>query len=192
MPNRRWIQFSADWLEWSHQNLLAAVQATEPGNVHHSFGPHAPSIAFHAWHMARWADKYQSALPVWLEGRSEVDPAAEIWLRDDVVGRWGLRGIETGDFGGTGAGLDDEASATLPLPDAATLLGYMGASFSAFEGRIRAIDDDAALDMAIVDLYDEPSTIADAIASATSHADRHLGMIEALRGVLGDRGTVTV
>ncbi len=192
MPNRRWIQFSVEWLEWSHQNLLAAVQATDPGNVHERLGPHAPSIAFHGWHMARWADKYQAALPVWLEGRSDVDPAAEIWLRDDVVGRWNLRDVGTGDFGGTGAGLNDEESAALRLPDAATLLDYMGASFSAFEGRIRALEDDAALDVAIVDLYGDRSDIADAIASATSHADRHLGMIEAIRGVLGDRGTVTV
>jgi hypothetical protein len=192
MANRRWIQFSVDWLEWSHQNLVAAVQATDPRSVHQRLGPHAPSIGFHAWHMARWADKNQAALPVWLQGRSDVEPSAEIWLRDDVVGRWGLRGVETGDFGGTGAGLDDEGSAALPLPDAATLLEYMSASFTAFEDRIRAFEDDAALDIAIVDLYGDPSTIADAIASATSHADRHLGMIEALRGVLGDRGTVTV
>jgi hypothetical protein len=68
----------------------------------------------------------------------------------------------------------------------------MEAAFGAFEGRVRAIPDDAALDISIVDLYGEESTIADAIADATSHADRHLGMIEALRGVLGDHGTVTV
>lgn len=53
-------------------------------------------------------------------------------------------------------------------------------------------DDDQLLDIEIVDLYDERSTIADAIADATSHSDRHLGMIEALRGVLGNHGTVTV
>ena len=192
MSNRRWIQFSVDWLEWSHRNLLAAVRATDHANVHQRLGPHAPSIGFHAWHMARWADRYQSAVPVWLDGRSDVDPAAEIWLRDDVVGRWGMRGIATGDYGGTGAGLDDDESAALPLPDTSTLLEYMTASFGAFEGRVRALDDDTALDIAIVDLYGESSTIADAIADATSHADRHLGMIEALRGVLGDRGTVTV
>ena len=57
---------------------------------------------------------------------------------------------------------------------------------------MRGIDDDGTLDLVVVDLYGERSTIADAIADATSHSDRHLGMIEALRGVLGDRGTVTI
>jgi hypothetical protein len=57
---------------------------------------------------------------------------------------------------------------------------------------VRAIADDAALDLDVVDLYDERTTIGDAIADATSHVDRHLGMIEALRGVLGDHGTVTI
>ena len=197
--NRRWVEFSAEWLEWSQRNLLAAVRATSPANLRLRPGPRAPSIAFHAWHMARWADRYQSSMPAWL-GEEPVTgpegpvtgPEAEIWFRDDVVGRWGLAAIETGDYGGTGAGLDDEASAALPLPDAPELLAYMEAAFGAFEGRVRAIADDAALDIAIVDLYGEDSTIADAIADATSHADRHLGMIEALRGILGDHGTVTV
>jgi hypothetical protein len=90
------------------------------------------------------------------------------------------------------AGLDDEASAALPLPDAPELLDYLTATFGAFEDRVRAIDDDAVLDIVIVDLYGDQSTIADSIANPTSHSDRHLGMIEALRGVLGDHGTVTV
>jgi hypothetical protein len=72
------------------------------------------------------------------------------------------------------------------------LIGYMEATFGAFEERVRAFDDDAALDIVIVDLYGERTTIADAIADATSHCDRQHGMVEALRGVLGDRGTVTI
>jgi len=75
--------------------------------------------------MARWADRYQSTMPAWLGEDAVVGPEAEIWFRDNVVGRWGLAGIETGDFGGTGAGLDDDASAALPLPDAPALLEYM-------------------------------------------------------------------
>jgi hypothetical protein len=192
MVNRRWVDFCADWLDWSQHNLLAVVRATSNAKLHAQPGPRAPSIAFHGWHMARWADKYQSALPVWIDGRSDVEPSDEIWVRDDVVGRWGLSKIETGDFGGTGAGLDDEASAGLPLPGGPALLDYMEAAFTAFESKVRAIDDDTVLDIAITDLYGERSTIADAIADATSHSERHLGMIEALRGVLGDHGTVTV
>jgi len=190
MPSRRWVEFSADWLEWSQRNLLAAVRATDAANLHVRPGPRAPSIAFHAWHMARWDDRYQSVLPSWCG--NQVDESAEIWIADDVVGRWGLAGVDTGDFGGTGAGLDDEASAALPLPDATDLLAYMDATFGAFERTVRGIDDDGTLDLVVVDLYGERSTIADAIADATSHSDRHLGMIEALRGVLGDRGTVTI
>jgi hypothetical protein len=192
MANRRWVEFSAEWLNWSHRNLLAAVRATSPANLRHRPGPTAPSIAFHAWHMARWADRYQSTLPAWLGGDPADAATAEIWFAEQVVDRWGLATIATGDFGGTGAGLDDEASAALPLPDAPELLGYMEATFAAFERRVLAIADDASLDLVVVDLYGERSTIADTIAGATSHADRHLGMIEALRGVLGDHGTVTV
>jgi hypothetical protein len=141
--------------------------------------------------MARWADRYQATLPP-SSASTDIDGTGEIWIRDDVVGRWGLSDISLGDFGGTGAGLDDEASAALPLPDAPALLDYMTATFRTFEDRVRAMEDDADLDIVIVDLYGDETTIADSIANATSHADRHLGMIEALRGVLGDRGTVTI
>ena len=193
MASRRWVESRAGWLDWSQRNLLAAVRATDPANLHTRPGRSAPSIAFHAWHMARWADRYQSVLPAWLEGATtSTDGTAEIWFRDDVVGRWGLAGIDTGDFGGTGAGLDDDASAALPLPDGAEVLAYMEAAFEAFTAKVRAIDDDRALDTEIVDLYGERTTIGEAIADATSHSDRHLGMIEALRGVLGDHGTVTI
>lgn len=78
---------------------------------------------------------------------------------------------------GPAPGLDDDASAGLPLPDAAELLAYMEATFGAFEGRVRAINDDTALDIVVVDFNGDRSTIADAIADATSHADRHLGML---------------
>jgi len=192
MPTQRWVEFCAGWLDWSQRNLLAAVRATDPAVLRHRPGPRAPSIAFHAWHMARWADKYQSAMPAWVAGRPEAEFAPEIWYADDIVGRWGLADIDTGDFGGTGAGLDDEASAALPLPDAPELLAYMDAAFRAFLERVHGIDDNALLDLEVTDLYGERSTIADAIADATSHSDRHLGMIEALRGVLGDHGTVTI
>ena len=180
------------WLTWSQDNLLAVIRATDPANLHTRPARTAPSIAFHAWHIARWADKYQSTIPEWLGEEESSGPAAEIWNRDDVVGAWGLAGVDTGDYGGTGAGLDDDASAALPLPDGPMVLAYMEAAFRAFQDRVRAIDDDDVLDRAIVDLYGEGTTIGDAIADATSHADRHLGMIEALRGVLGDHGTVTV
>ena len=192
MPGTRWVQFSAEWLDWSQRNLVAAVSATDRAVLHRRPGPRAPSIAFHGWHMARWADRYQSVLPAWLAGPSDGEAAPEIWIADDVVGRWGLVGVDTGDFGGTGAGLDDEASAALPLPDAPELLAYMKATFRAFHERVQAIGDDALLDLVVTDLYGERSTIADAIADATSHSDRHLGMIEALRGVMGDHGTVTI
>lgn len=192
LSRRRWVEFSAEWLAWSHDNLLAVVRATAPSNLHTRPGPTAPSIAFHAWHMARWADRYQSTMPGWLEREEPTGPIAEVWFRDDVVGSWGLAGVDTGDYGGTGAGLDDEASAALPLPDGALLLEYMEATFRAFQDRVSSIEDDSVLDRRIVDLYGEETTIGDAIADARSHADRHLGMIEALRGVLGDHGTVTV
>ena len=104
----------------------------------------------------------------------------------------GPGGLRTRRLRGDRAGLDDSASAALPLPDVDQVLDYVSGTFRALEAVLARIDDDAILERPVVDLYGDESTIGDVILNHLSHADRHLGMIEALRGVLGERGTATV
>jgi hypothetical protein len=104
----------------------------------------------------------------------------------------GLAGLDLGEFGGTGAGLDDAASAALTLPEVDKISEYLAGAFQALESALARIDDDAILERTVVDLYGDETTIGEVLMNHLSHADRHLGMIEALRGVLGERGTATV
>ncbi|GAC1696692.1 MAG: hypothetical protein NVS9B6_04070 [Candidatus Limnocylindrales bacterium] len=88
-------------------------------------------------------------------------------------------------------GLDDDASAELTLPAKEELLTYLHAAFEAAD-RAAGTVSDAILEAVIIDHYDRPAPRAQILIMHTGHASRHLGMIEALRGVQGERGTATL
>jgi hypothetical protein len=189
MTDRIWADRLAGWIEWNHQEVEESVRSVAPTAVHVRPAASAPSVAFHAWHIGRWVDRHVAAISGWLDPAS---PEPEVWVARDLPKRWGLESVELGDFGGTGAGLDDSASAALPLPEVDAVLDYVSGTFRSLEAVLARIDDDAILERTVIDLYGDETTIGEVILNHLSHADRHLGMIEALRGVLGERGTATI
>ena len=189
MSERMWADRLAGWIAWNHEEVGASVRKVDRALVHHRPAASAPSVAFHAWHIGRWVDRHAAVISGWLDPSA---PRAEVWLAEGLTERWGLAGVDLGEFGGTGAGLDDSASAALSLPEIEHILAYVTDAFGALESVLARIDDDAILERMVLDLYGDETTIGDAILNHLSHADRHLGMIEALRGVLGERGTATV
>ena len=174
----------AELLAWrlakGHEWILEALDPLDDAALHQQLGPRAPSIAFHAWHVARWADRVQARL----------DRSEELWDRDSVASRWGLTDAALGKHG-TGMGLDDDASAALPLPGKDELLAYIRAAFAAADRAAAAVRDDD-LETVVIDHYDKEAPKARIIVMHTGHASRHLGMIEALRGVQGERGTASL
>ena len=189
MTDQIWAGRLSEWIAWNHQEVLESLRKVAPEVVGLRPSPSAPSVAFHAWHIGRWADRHVAAISGWLDPAS---PQIEVWVAMGMTERWGLAGLDLGEFGGTGAGLDDAASAALSLPEVDEISEYLEGAFQAFESVLARIEDDAILERTVVDLYGDETTIGDVILNHLSHADRHLGMIEALRGVLGERGTATV
>lgn len=164
----------------THRWILEATDAVDDAALRRSHGPHAPPIGFHVWHVARWADRVQSRL------HGDV----EVWHRDGVARLWGLGEGELGTHS-TGMGLDDDASAALALPPRDLLLSYVRAAFEAADrGALALTDED--LERVIRDHYDKDAPTAQILIAHTGHASRHLGMIEALRGVEGEQGSATM
>ena len=87
-------------------------------------------------------------------------------------------------------GLGDDDAAALPLPARDTLLVYTRKSFAAIEEALRAVDK-TQFDAPCKDWAGRDTTVGGAAIHHLIHINRHLGMIEALRGILGDRGTAT-
>lgn len=173
-------------VRWLHETMLETIDALPADDFDRRVGPKAPSIAFHLWHTARWADRFHAEFPR-LAGGNE--PRDEIWTEEGLSVRWGLSGA-LGDAA-TGTGLDDDESSTLVLPAAAEVRRYAEAAFRAMEETYRSVRDDELL-AATTNLYDEEEwTVLEHFGWHLAHGNRHLGMIEALRGVLGAEGTAT-
>ncbi len=161
---------------------LTAVQLTAVANLH------APAIGFHLWHIARWADIVQAHLPS-MGTEPGTAQSQEIWEREGLAAQWSLANVELG-YRDTGMGLTDDAAQALALPDGATLLAYAARTFAAAAQATLAVDDERFVRSGRDPLGRE-ITVGGAVINHLLHLGRHLGMIEALRGVLGLHGTAT-
>ena len=157
------------------------------------------SIAFNLWHCARWADHLASILGEATDTlRAKIGPRPEIWRAERLADRWGFPAERLGHVE-TGMGMDEDLSARLPLPAREDLLDYARRAFSFAQGAVDDTDESEYLRPAQVDLRratwlsapDQVGQVLGWIMAYARHDARHLGMIEALKGVRGMRGTAT-
>ena len=175
----------------THKRLLAVVNDVDPERFLTSSGATAPSMAFHIWHLSRWADMLQARLAAMThEMTRRLGPAEETWKAEDLTTAWGLPLAKLGG-NDSGMGMDEEVSVTMPLPDKQTVLTYARSAFAAADAACRAADDEQFVADG-EDLYGRQSSVGAAILSHLGHANRHLGSIEALKGLAGKKGTATV
>jgi hypothetical protein len=150
----------------------------------------APPIAWHLWHIARWADFLQASLPsMAMELEALLGPGRQVWEAENLAARWGF--ASSAGYRDTGMGLDDEGSTRLRLPEKSSLLEYGRRAFAKAERAVSAVNGELFV-TACTDLYERKTSIGTAVLSHLTHANRHLGRIEALKGILGVRGTATL
>ncbi len=170
-----------------HDGALKLAERTDDAALRERPRRTAPPIAFHLWHMARWADRLQAritaAVPSLSPGRSEI------WVGERIADQWKIT-TPLGKFD-SGMEMGDEASVALTLPTKAALVDYVTRAFDAAQRAFDGIADDD-LDLRGRDLYDRESTVAAMLVGHLTHLNRHLGMIEALIGIAGGSGTASV
>jgi len=173
-----------------HRWYLEALDDVDEETFTDRPGSNAPSIGFHLWHAARWADAWQARFGTFAPELERFAGRPQLWDGRGLAESWGLGaslGVE-----GTGSGLDDDASAALALPAKAEVAAYARDAFSLAEEVFGAIRDDELL-IPTADFGDEGGwVVVHHFGWHITHAARHLGMIEALKGVHGLRGTATV
>jgi len=187
-----------------HAYLLDVTQELTGEQLARRLTPTATPAGWHLWHIARWADCLQASHPNRRFSSGVAwDRSRQIWNADKLASGWGLRPERLGILE-TGAGMADDDAAVIPRVGKEALIDYARRAFHAA--------DDAAVELAAVADADRNSIqeytidrqqreVASAagarvpvVADLTfhlTHANRHLGMIEALRGVLDLRGTAT-
>ena len=65
----------------THERAIGVVSELSDDQLKWRPNLTAPSIGFHIWHMARWADDLVETIK---------GPGSEIWQREGVAERWGL------------------------------------------------------------------------------------------------------
>lgn len=188
----------ADMYALGHRNVLEAVAELGEDQMRWR-PPRTNSIAFNLWHIARWADHMQLVVGALTPGLRERlgRTSSEIWTRDALSAKWGFPTGRLGS-GETGMGMDEDASAELPLPAKDDLVAYATRAFEAADRAVREVRDDDLARGAEFDPVAIPwasssdyGTVAGWILGGIRHDSRHLGMIEALKGSMGLRGTAT-
>jgi hypothetical protein len=172
-----------------HDLVLKSVDRLDDQQLIWRMNRTTPSVAFYVWHLARWADYLQEGL---------TDDGHQIWVTEELVAKWGFN--ENLGYADTGMGMDDDVSASLPMPSRDVLLDYVTRAFDKAEKAVNEINAEAfyykfqdrhGVDSEYED-YFSSLTIGQAVLECLLHDVQHLGMIECLLGVMGMRGTAGV
>jgi DinB family protein len=169
-----------------HTSAVELVEKVADDKMVRRLGPTAPPIAFHLWHMARWADRMQARVSALVPNGTA---ATEIWARECLADAWRIE-VPLGRFD-SGMEMGDEASAAFVFPTKASLLDYTHKAFDAAQRLYDGLGD-ANLEARGRDMYDREASVAAMLVAHLTHLNRHLGMIEALVGVSGEKGTASV
>ena len=157
------------------------------------------SIGFNLWHCARWADQLASILgEATARLRARFGPRPEIWHAERLAERWDFPSERLGHVE-TGMGMDEDLSARLPLSAKEELVDYARRTLAFAQDTVNVVDERDYLEKPQLDLRratwlrseEEIGQVLGWILTYSRHDARHLGMIEALKGVRGMRGTAT-
>jgi len=173
----------AEYYRSRHELVLKLVDRLDDQQIMWRPNRTTPSIGFHVWHLARWADYMQEMI---------TDTGAQIWEKEELAAKWGFSDANLG-FAETGLGMDDDVSASLLFPGKQVLLDYARRAFAKAGQAVEATSDDQ-FHRRVRDRHraeEEELALGDAVLNWLVHASRHLGMIECMLGVQGLHGTAT-
>jgi len=174
-----------------HEQVLKLANRLSDEQLAWRLNVHTPSISFHLWHIARWADRLQARIPDMSPQMTErLGKATEVWETERMTGSWEISVSALG-YGDTGMEMSDEMAANFVLPPKSVLIGYLQRTLAAVERSIAAIDTKQFL-QEWTNLYESNGLVGESLVSHLGHISRHLGMIEAMIGVQGMPGTASI
>jgi hypothetical protein len=180
----------------SHQRVLNLAEHMTDAQLSWCPVPTAHTIAFHLWHIARWADHLQAAIPGMTAVLAQrLGAGVQIWEQEALAAHWGFSTHALG-YAATGMHMPDEIARALHFPEKAKLLNYVQCAVVAAERAVHAIDEEqfcaAEQPQPLTEGIWDAGTVGDAILSHVVHINRHLGAIECLYGCQVGSGTASV
>ena len=166
----------------THVRLLAAAEGMSPEQFAWSAGPSLHSVGWQLWHAARWDDVFAS----YFHRVFARDPRTQVWERESLADRWSLAPDSLGRRD-TGTEMSDEMAEQMRLPDQQEVIRYARLAFAYAEDAIAPASEDELLAVPKVD--PDGDTRLDNVLVYLEHLSRHLGTIEAIRGLQGIGGS---
>ena len=177
------MDYIAEYYRSRHELVIKVIDNLNEQQMMWRPNRTTPSIGFHVWHLARWADYLQEVI---------TGAGVQIWEQEKLAAQWGFADFNLG-FAETGLGMEDDVVASLPLPKKEILLDYARRAFARADQAVATIGNDQ-FHRRVQDRHaveGEVLASGDAVLNWLVHASRHLGMIECLLGVQGLHGTAT-
>ena len=146
------------------------------------------SIGFNLWHIARWSDNLiADILKEFPELGIDLGDIREIWEQESLAEKWGLPPVI---YPG-GTGLSDEAADGLNFPTKDEMMAYLRKTFLRTEEFVEKFDARYPGSDIIVDeeLHKKLTDMRWNLYYYLMHHCRHLGMMEALKGLLTGKGS---
>ena len=165
----------------NHENLLELVDGLTNAQIAWTPNETTPSVGFHVWHLARWADYLQELI----NGRG-----SQLWEIEGLAARWNMETKSLG-YAETGMEMDEKTAMALRMPEKSILLDYARHAFIAAQQAVSKIGDNEFFDV-YEGLHGEnwhDGHIGPIVITWMTHDNRHLGMIECLVGVQGIHGS---
>ena len=151
------------------------------------------SIAWNLWHIARWDDYLAEVLVKQTPSLRHLGPARQIWNELNMATRWGLDSADLGlEDGGTS--LTDGQAAAMKFPPNEAVVEYAGGAFDHLDSILPELDDSLiplVLPTVITEAFPMHDSYGVTVVEMFRHACEHLGTMQALKGMLGLRGSVT-
>src|SRR5574339_674274 len=84
----------------NHENLLELVNYLTEAQMAWTPNATTPSVGFHVWHLARWADYLQELI----NGRG-----SQLWEKEELAAHWNMETASLG-YAQTGMSMEDETA----------------------------------------------------------------------------------
>ncbi len=173
---------------FTHQHILSQVERATDEEFFFRPSPSVHSMAFTLWHLGRWADHFRSRLPAMTPAfEAKLGRRPDMWIDEKLAEKWGFPVGELG-LDQTGTLMDDSVAASIQLPQKAVVIDYVRRSFVAAEEALALVGGDQYLE---INRLNPEETVLDAILRHILHEGRHLGEMEYLLGLQGEKGTAT-
>jgi DinB superfamily len=176
-----------------HQATLAMVDELSEDQFRWRPSPGPQSIGWNLWHIARWDDYLAEVLLRHTPSLGHLGAARQVWSEQNIATRWGLDSVDLGlEDGGTS--LTDLQAATMTFPSKEAVIEYAQAAFDHLDAILRELVDaliPKVLPTVTTEAFPTHDPYGVTVVEMFRHACEHLGTMQALKGMLGLRGSVT-